>query len=362
MAVYTPSAYTSAAIQAAIDAAYAAGGGVVYCAAGTYSINSIITIKSAVHVYGDGWGAGTDGNGTIFRQANGANLTAMVAFYKSPDGVAANCHNAGLHRLRIDGNKANNTTTATDGIQAITNPLWTAATNDNASVGWDMHNAVTDVHVWYCKGNGYIANGRSEMNVTRTFIRECNGHGFSSSADTQFSQCVAGVNGLAGFYLGYQGSIRLTACKAWYSGQVTAAQGHGFWLQGINSGSVVLSGCEAQDNKAAGYFLDSSYACAIQGAADSNSTSGAGAYPALLLSNSHGNRCDVVGVDRAGTPTQTYGLKLTGSEGNQIYVSNRWLTNPATARSLDPTSTTTKNTIDHVYLNGTTATWGHVTG
>lgn len=362
MAVYTPSAYTSAAIQAAIDAAYAAGGGVVYCAAGTYSINSIITIKSAVHVYGDGWGAGTDGNGTIFRQANGANLTAMVAFYKSPDGVAANCHNAGLHRLRIDGNKANNTTTATDGIQAITNPLWTAATNDNASVGWDMHNAVTDVHVWYCKGNGYIANGRSEMNVTRTFIRECNGHGFSSSADTQFSQCVAGVNGLAGFYLGYQGSIRLTACKAWYSGQVTASQGHGFWLQGINSGSVVLSGCEAQDNKAAGYFLDSSYACAIQGAADSNSTSGAGAYPALLLSNSHGNRCDVVGVDRSGTPTQTYGLKLTGSEGNQIYVSNRWLTNPATARSLDPTSTTTKNTIDHVYLNGTTATWGHVTG
>ena len=362
MAIYTPSAFTSTAVQTACDAAYAAGGGVVYCAAGIYSWTSTLTIRSAVQVIGDGYGNGTDGVGTVFKQAGSTNLSAMVVFYRSPDGVAANAHNAGLHRVRLDGSKSTNTTTATDGIQAITNPLWTAATSDNSSVGWDMHNSVTDVHVWYCKGNGFKADGRSEMNISRTFIRECDGHGFWPSADTNLSQCVAGVNGLAGFYLGYQGSIRLTACKAWYSGQVTAAQGHGFWLQGINSGSVVLSGCEAQDNKAAGYFLDSSYACEIQGAADSNSTSGAGSYPALLISNSYGSKCDVVGVDRAGTPTQTYGLKITGSEGNKIYVSNRWLTNPTTARSLDPTSTTTKNTIDHVYLNGTTATWGHVTG
>jgi hypothetical protein len=357
MAVHTPTAFTSSAVQTACDTCYGVGGGMVYCAAGTYNWTGQVTIKSAVQVVGDGWGLGTDGTATLFKQANSTNINgAMLKFYTS-NGTDANCHNAGIHRLRLDGNKANNSGQATQGISAVTNPLWNASTNDNSSIGWDMHNSITDVHVWNMKGDGYNANGRSEMNLSRVFIRGCDGNGFVPSADTNLSQCVAGVNGLAGFLIDGQGSVRLTCCKAWYSGQVTAASGHGFYINNCNSGTVILDGCEAQDNKAAGYYINASMSCVLDVVADSNSTSGAGSYPAVLLNNSHGNVINCAAMDRAGSGTQTYVLKLNGtSRGNFINATNRWLNNPGSSGGIDPGSTNTGNKINVYRINGSTET------
>jgi hypothetical protein len=90
---------------------------------------------------------------------------------------------------------------------------------------------------------------------------------------------------------------------------------------------------------------------------DSNSTSSAGAYPASLLNNALGNIIRCAAMDRAGTGTQTYVLKLTGtSTGNLIEGTNRHLNNPGNAGGIDPGSTNTNNKINVYKLNGSTAT------
>lgn len=363
MAIFTPAAFTSAAVQTACTNAYNAGGGTVYCGAGTYAWSSTVVIKSGVHIVGDGYGYGTDGIGTYFVQNNSANLAEMIRFYES-NGTDANCHNAGIHRLRIDGNKANNAT-ATIGIRAVTNPLWTASTNDNASIGWDMHNHITDVHVWKCDGDGFYANGRSELLGSRMFIRDC-ANGFNVSADTTLSQCVAGVNDLAGFKVDGQASVRLVGCKSWYSGRgsnPTTTLGYGFWINNNTSGTVVLAGCEAQDNADAGLYISGSKSVNCQGfGADSNSWRGAGAAPAVLINNSYGCIVDVVCMERQGTPTQTYVLKLTGgSTGNMVRGTNHWITTPGSAGAIDPASTNTNNDLIITKLNGATTTTTRVT-
>ena len=50
--VYQPSAFTSAAIQTAINSAHSAGGGIVLCPAGTYTISSQITVPQGVVLQG----------------------------------------------------------------------------------------------------------------------------------------------------------------------------------------------------------------------------------------------------------------------------------------------------------------------
>lgn len=365
MAVYTPAAFTSTAVQTACDAAYAAGGGIVYCAEGVYSWTSTLQIKSCVRVVGDGWGNGTDGNGTVFKQANSANLSVMVNFYTSSNAVEANAHNAGLHCVRIDGNRANNTA-ATIGINMVTNPLWTAATNDNASIGWDPHNMISKVHVWSCKGDGFFANGRSELQMTDCFIRDC-ANGYNTSADTTLKGCVAGVNDLAGFKVGGQASVRLTGCKSWYSGRgsnPTTTLGYGFWIDSNTSGTVVLAGCEAQDNADAGLYISGSKSVSCQGfGCDSNSWRGAGAAPAVLINNSYGCIVDAVCMERQSTGTQTYVLKLTGgSTGNMVRGVNHWANaSPGSAGAIDPASTNTNNDLIITKLNGSTTTTTRVT-
>lgn len=363
MAVYTPSAFTSTAVQTACDAAYAAGGGIVYCAEGIYQWTSTLQIKSCVRVVGDGWGNGTDGNGTVFLQNASANLAVMVNFYTS-NGTDANAHNAGLHGVRIDGNRSNNTA-STIGINMVTNPLWSASTNDNASVGWDMHNMVSKVHVWNCKGDGFFANGRSELQMTDCFIRNC-ANGFVTSADTTLKGCVAGVNDLAGFKISGQASVRLDGCKSWYSGRgqsPTTTLGYGFWVDANTSGCVVISGCEAQDNADAGLYISNSKSVSVQAfGCDSNSWRGVAAAPAVLINNSYGCIVDAVCMERQTTGTQTYVVKLTGgSTGNMVRGVNQWLNSPGSAGAIDPGSTNTNNDLIITKLNGATTTTTRVT-
>jgi hypothetical protein len=364
MAVYTPSAFTSAAVQTACTTAYGNGGGIVYCAEGIYQWTSELIVKSGVRVIGDGWGNGTDGNGTVFKQDAGVNMARMVSFYTS-NGTDANAHNAGLHSLRIDGDKANNSTGNTIGINAVTNPLWTASTNDNASVGWDMHHMISKVHVWNCDGDGFFANGRSELQMTDCFIRNC-ANGFNVSADSTLKGCVAGVNDLAGFKVDGQASVRLEGCKSWYSGRgstPTATLGYGFWINNNTSGCVVMAGCEAQDNADAGLYINGSKSVNCQGfGCDSNSFRGAGVAPAVLINNSYGCIVDVCCMERQTTPTQTYVLKLTGgSTGNMVRGTNHWITTPASAGAIDPASTNTNNDLIITKLNGSTTTTTRVT-
>lgn len=95
------------AIQAAIDAAEAAGGGVVFFPPGTYRINATLVVEGDdIEV------AGAGRYTTTVRQNDGANLTTMIRFGVAADGTGGQQYNRNTIRdIGFNGNKANNTGT-----------------------------------------------------------------------------------------------------------------------------------------------------------------------------------------------------------------------------------------------------------
>jgi parallel beta-helix repeat protein len=90
------------AIQAAIDAAFAAGGGVVFAPAATYRITSSVTVKSGVTIAGAGWT-------TIFLM-DGAWAASNGCFVA---GVAGAVSQIGFRDFQIEGQKAGKAITST---------------------------------------------------------------------------------------------------------------------------------------------------------------------------------------------------------------------------------------------------------
>ncbi|HEX2558583.1 glycosyl hydrolase family 28-related protein, partial [Phenylobacterium sp.] len=97
-----------AAIQAAVDAAHAAGGGVVYLPPGVYGIangglnktNAGIQLKDGVTLQGDGPGVST----IMVLGGNNKDLTGVV---RTPFDQPT--HNVAVRDLTIDGNRDQNT-------------------------------------------------------------------------------------------------------------------------------------------------------------------------------------------------------------------------------------------------------------
>lgn len=102
----------TAAIQAAINAANAAGGGLVFFPAGTY-ITRTLTMFGNVHLYGAGWSAttlklksATNADLIDFGSANAALINLSAAF---GTGTQAAPHDWSIRDLTLDGNKAGQT-------------------------------------------------------------------------------------------------------------------------------------------------------------------------------------------------------------------------------------------------------------
>jgi hypothetical protein len=107
---YTASSNASTAIQAAIDAAYLAGGGIVFIRGGLYLIGTTLTLKSGVLIVGEGYA-------TCLR----ANASMTAIFYTSRLIQVAN---AGWRDLCLD---ANNLST----VSCIQLPTFTHLTIEN---------------------------------------------------------------------------------------------------------------------------------------------------------------------------------------------------------------------------------------
>ncbi|WP_349617118.1 glycosyl hydrolase family 28-related protein [Azotobacter salinestris] len=162
----------TAAIQAAIDAAHAAGGGTVYLPAGEYRVSGgeepsdgALTIKSNVYLVGAGMGE------TVIKMVDGweQNVTGMV---RSAYGEETS--NFGMSDLTLDGNR------------------------DNVSAKVDG---------WF---NGYIPDqdgADRDVTLERVEIREMSGYGFDPHEQTinlTIRDSVSHDNGLDGFVADYQ--------------------------------------------------------------------------------------------------------------------------------------------------------------
>ncbi len=161
----------TAAIQAAIDAAAAAGGGEVYIPTGTFIVSGgeepsdgCLMIKSNVHITGDGMGE------TVVKLADGSD-TKVTGIIRSAYGEET--HDFGVSQLTIDGNR-DNTTGKVDG--------------------------------WF---NGFIPGKEGhDSNVTldSVEIKDCSGYGFDPHEQTYnmvIKNSVSHGNGLDGFVADY---------------------------------------------------------------------------------------------------------------------------------------------------------------
>ncbi|WP_415860944.1 glycosyl hydrolase family 28-related protein [Azotobacter vinelandii] len=160
-----------ASIQAAIDAAYAAGGGTVYLPAGEYRVSAAgepgdgcLMLKDGVYLAGAGMGE------TVIKLIDGSDqkITGMV---RSAYGEETS--NFGMRDLTLDGNR-DNTSGKVDG--------------------------------WF---NGYIPGGDGadrDVTIERVEVREMSGYGFDPHEQTinlTIRDSVAHDNGLDGFVADY---------------------------------------------------------------------------------------------------------------------------------------------------------------
>lgn len=155
------------AIQKAIDAAYAAGGGDVYIPAGTYALNNsgdksdgCIIVRDNVNLYGDGMGQ------TILKVKDGWS-GAITGIVRSE--FEKGTSNYSVKNMTLDGNRS-----ATDG-------------------------KVDGFYTGYAPGK----NGKdSNVTVDGVEVKNCEGYGFDPHEQTEFltiKNSVSHGNGLDGF-------------------------------------------------------------------------------------------------------------------------------------------------------------------
>ncbi len=214
-AVADPVVDNRAMIQAAIDAAHEAGGGIVYIPAGVYGIagasdtEGSIQVRSNVFLKGDGMGQ------TVLRLVDGSDqdVTGLV---RSPWGEATT--NWGVADLTIDGNMAN-TTGAVDGF--FTGPAPDLEIRD------------------------------SDVYVSRVEVMAVSRYGFDPHEQTERLSIVDSVahdNGVDGFTIDYVMDSEFIGNVAYGNGR------HGFNVV-TQSNDLVLIDNVAHDNGGAGIVV-----------------------------------------------------------------------------------------------------------
>lgn len=335
---------STTAIQAAIDAAGAAGGGIVYLPGVGY-LTTGVTLKHRVTLQGTG-------KRSTMLHLQAASNRPVIANDRTSHNSAMFC---AVRDLWVDGNRINNTTDATTTIVTtaytagnstltltnssafypsgalligtnrlvyetnVSNVLSNVAggkegtTDANASIGatvtqnqtqgicfmpnpfnatptdaeaYDPFYLVENVLVKNTHGDGIYLFGQSENRIINCHVELTDALGMRASFDTWMIGDTVSYAGRAGFYAGYSG-LRMVACKAWYCGTSTAAEGYGFLLEGpttLEEGIKELSGVEAQDNKADGFYLRQAQRVSISSASSSsNGTSSIGNFSGIKI-------------------------------------------------------------------------------
>jgi hypothetical protein len=231
----------STAIQAAMDAANTAGGGIVFFPPGTYIINATVTIYSKVHIRGVGIEA------TILKLKNTTNVDILkgqnFATLTGTNGTGG-IYNWSVSDLTIDGNKANNAT-AGYGLRAY-------------GYGFILSN----LRVRNCRNDGIYSEwstsadspGQDGMDaqIENVKVHDCVGHGvtWAGPHDSQFLHVLSFLNSGRGFNLTSSGNASLfLSCHAWGNSQT-----YGWYL----AGNASLVNCVSEGASSAQIYIASS--------------------------------------------------------------------------------------------------------
>lgn len=310
----------TAAIHAAADSLYDAGGGFVVLPPGSIAVTGV-ELPARVGLVGAGMRA------TKLWLANSSNTHVVKNHVSTDAGVTdGNAQWVSVRDLEVDGNKANQGAGSWHGVKLSLDPTFPAS-KPAADDYYDSHQHLENVRVIQCKGSGVYSEGRSENRLKNVVTYLTDEHGIQFGSDTWIEGCTASWAGLAGFkpHSG-SSSFEMATSKAFYCGQVTAASGHGFHF--ANNFGSHITGCIAQDNKANGFLLDSGcQGMSLLGViADSNSTRGVSNNPGFDVWDS--SDCVIIGraVERKADGTNSYQRSAvrvrSNSQRNVIIVSH----------------------------------------
>jgi parallel beta-helix repeat protein len=269
------------AIQAAVDAAHAAGGGSVYLPTGTYIVtgggtptDGCILLYNNITVYGDGMGTST----IKLRDGWNHDVTGIL---RDQYGVAN--HDISVHDLTVDGNRAHNT---------------------------------GKIDGWF---NGVQPGvNKTDLNITldHVEVKNCGGYGFDPHEQTTnltITNCVSHGNGLDGFTLDFQIGAHIDNNTAYGNDR------HGFNIC-TSSHDVELTGNTAYGNGSQGIMVQ-------RGSEDipepNNIQIHGGTYYNNKGDGIQVNMADHVTIDGANIHDNGQrGVRIRGSEGSTVENSN----------------------------------------
>jgi Pectate lyase superfamily protein len=251
------------AIQTAIDAVSADGGGLVFVPAGIYSISSSIAFKANVLIKGE-YG------GTMIKMANGANVPGM---FTSSGAIPF----FGLHDIMLNGNAPNqNLDRVCRGIR-LAHSATTPSFGANSPFGngldiLDAHGSFANVVIASIDGHGIETTGGSSCHFHRIIVNGVTGKGiWTGLNDAVFVDCKVSGAWEEG-WLCFSGAGRYYGCKGGFVGMGGAPDGTwGNYNNGaafrITNGDQVFVGCEGMDCDGPAFKVQGARAKIIGGAA-----------------------------------------------------------------------------------------------
>lgn len=157
-------------------------------------------------------------------------------------------------------------------LSIFCNPFWQTSTcldgvfldfAGNNYVKTDVFCIAQNIHVFESRRDGFSIDGRGENILINVFAGQCFRYGiYTSQADSRLYCCNAGGNAKTGIRIDKSANTHLTNCKAFYSGSgggSNAADSANFALTADSflNGQCLLTGCEAQESRGSGYYIDS---------------------------------------------------------------------------------------------------------
>ncbi|RMM52772.1 putative Ig domain-containing protein [Pseudomonas corrugata] len=325
----------TAAIQAAIDAAAAAGGGQVYVPAGTYIVSAgeepsdgCLMLKSNVHLYGDGMGE------TTVKVADGSD-TKITGIIRSAYGEET--HDFGISQLTIDGNR-DHTTGKIDGWFNGYIP---------GEEGYDSNVTIDSVEIKDCSGYGFDPHEQTVNMVIKNSVSHGNGlDGFVADflSDSTFENNVAYDNDRHGFnVVTSTHDFTLTNNVAYDNGgngivvqrgsedipspsniTITGGEVYGNGAEGVLiklSSEVTVTGVDIHDNASAGIRIyGSNHVEIIDNTLNNNSLGGA--VPEIII-QSYDDTLGVSGKYFNGSDNTIQGNLISGSDLSTYGVAER---------------------------------------
>ncbi|MFF7706310.1 right-handed parallel beta-helix repeat-containing protein [Pseudomonas sp. NPDC007930] len=243
------------ALQAAIDAAAAQGGGSVHLGAGTYRVSSseaaqggCLLLKVGVTLVGDGIGT------TVIQLADGVNSAAGL--------VRAGGNNVGLHGLTLDGNGGSPQGQVDGWVSAGFDAVHLTSIEARHASGYGLYLRavggtveVSDATVWDNGRDGILSEGVIDSRITDSLVYANGGSGLNLAGEMYVADTTSWGNNGDGIQL-YQTANQPVRTGTSTIEASTVYGNNGDGIQVVKLDGFEVTGNEVYGNASYGIHLD----------------------------------------------------------------------------------------------------------